>query len=141
MAKNEKTETAAAVAPAVDAALAMASAKADRDELEALEKEARELQKKLSEVRASPLVLVRAQVSAMKEALRKITAAQPQSGRFRVTVRTYRAGVVYEPGSIITIENEVPGRTWEKLPDVEARLGEVQAAPASAPARASDQPI
>jgi hypothetical protein len=32
---------------------------------------------------------------------------------FRLTERHYRAGQMFEAGDLITIENEVPGRSWQ----------------------------
>ena len=54
---------------------------------------------------------------------------------YRLTAPHYRKGVTYEAGALITVTDEVPGRTWEAVEDG-ARA--VEAAPGVASTRPSD---
>jgi hypothetical protein len=42
----------------------------------------------------------------------------PTSGTFRLTDPLYRQGVMFQPGDYVSIENEVPGRSWVRVEDV-----------------------
>ncbi len=52
--------------------------------------------------------------SLTKEQLAKAVKERLKvSGTFRLTEKYYRAGRLYEPGELVTIKDEVPGRSWE----------------------------
>lgn len=62
---------------------------------------------------------------------------------YRLTQQHYRKGRMYQPGEIITVENERPGRSWVLIPDARiAQAAEQLEAAALAPAveqRANDK--
>lgn len=59
-----------------------------------------------------------------------IKERKPVSGTFRLTERHYRAGKLYDVGELITVENEVPGKSWEPFdPDAPRRAEVPKAAP------------
>lgn len=61
---------------------------------------------------------------------RAIKERKKCSGTFRVITRYYRAGRLYEPGELITVENEVPGKSWEPFdPDAPRRAEVPKVAP------------
>ena len=59
-----------------------------------------------------------------------IKEGKPVSGTFRLTEKHYRAGTLHMPGELITVENEVPGKSWEPFdPDAPVRPAVPKAAP------------
>ena len=58
---------------------------------------------------------------------------------YRLTQPHYRLGRLYQPGELITVTDEVPGRTWDLYePEAEMKAARKAQLDASKPPRASD---
>lgn len=75
------------------------------------------LQAQVSELAGQLKQLLEARPASMASAVlgAPLAVRKPIMGKqtFRLTEPHYRLGRTYQPGELITIENEVPGRTWE----------------------------
>jgi hypothetical protein len=54
-----------------------------------------------------------AAVNNLEELARAVKEHRPCSGTFRLTEPYYRQGRMYQPGELVTIKDEVPGKSWE----------------------------
>lgn len=68
-----------------------------------------------AETKPAPVVPpLKKQLSVAEELALAVKERKPCSGTFRIGAgKHYRAGRLYEPGELITIEDEVPGKGWE----------------------------
>ncbi len=107
---NKPTQPVTQVAPTAPPS-AGPTASVDASEVEALAKEVALLEQR---------ALLRKKKEALESeeailGLRKNDGVVKGEATYRLTERHYRKGVTYQPGDIITVTDEKPGRTWVRV--------------------------
>ena len=107
---NKPTQPVTQVAPTAPPS-AGPTASVDAREVEALEKEVALLEQR---------ALLRKKKEALESeeailGLRKNDGVVKGEATYRLTERHYRKGVMYQPGDVITVTDEKPGRSWVRI--------------------------
>lgn len=101
---------------------------------------------------SDPLEAAKAEIASLKSQLDRqrvlVNSTQPRAVvpgtvTYRMTKRSYRLGVLREPGDTITVTDEVPGKTWVRVSDEElkAMKAGIEAKSAANPQRVPEREV